>query len=296
MADFQSAVAETTSKLSTLLNEVNQTHEQLQTAKTEVNDLQQQIEQAWTSLNEQAQSLLESINSSKGELTTEAEGAEQAIAQLKQKIDTAQQELVQELEETKGAIAALDDHLAQATPELEADLQAAEEALSNLQEKEVGVELEQAVTQTMQELSTVSGELQGFQAELSQQVETVSGHLSEQILPEIAAGADGIGMHLDEIVTHFDEQIQAMGDGVRETMQGLLDQVQQGQENCFGQLEIQAQTLEEVMGKLESAIETAGFSVTEAGRAVVDGIELTTEGSKTTVQLLSDANEALEKF
>jgi len=296
MADFQSVAAESTSKLTALLEEVAQTQGQLQTAKTELSDTRQQIDDAWTGLNEQVQSLVETINASKTELATEAEAVEQSIAQLKQKIDTVQQELLQDLEETKGAIAALDDQLTELNPELDGDLQSTEDAFTTLQDQDIGTELEQTITQTVQDLQTVNTDLQGFQTELNQQVETLASYLSDQVTPAIATSVEGLGGHLDGIIDHFNQQIQDMGDGVKQSMQDLLVQVQQGQDGTFSQLETNVHTLEEVMGKLSTAVETASASVVEGGRTLADGVELTTESCKTSVQLLSDANAALEKF
>ncbi|KAM3115416.1 hypothetical protein [Phormidesmis sp. 146-33] len=296
MADFQSAAAETTGKLSALLDEVDQTHNQLQNTKTELTNFKQQLEEAWAKFSDQAQSLLEQVTTSKSELTAEADSVEQTIAQLKQKIDTVQQELVQELEDTKGAIAAVDDKLNELTPELEGDLQEAEGALNHLDEKDIGTELEQAVTQTLQELQTVNSDLQGFQTELDQQTESFEGVVSDQAVPAITNSVTGLADHLDGIVDQFNEQIRAVGDGIEQSMQGLIEQVGQGQETLFDQLEDNAQQLEELMGKLNSAVETASSSVVDAGRTLVDGTELTNDNCKTAIQLLSDAKESLEKL
>ena len=296
MADFQSAAAETTGKLSVLLNGVDQTHTQLQNTKTELTTFKQQLEEAWTKFSDQAQALLEQVNTSKSELTAEADSVKQTIAQLKQKIDTVQQQLVQELEDTKGAIAAVDDKLNELNPELEGDLQEAEGALNHLNEKDIGTELEPAVTQTLQKLQTINDDLQGFQTELNQQTESFEGFVSGQAVPAITNNATGLTDHLDGIVEQFNDQIHAVGDGVEQSMQELIDQVGQGQKNLFSQLEDNAQTLEEIMGKLNSAVETAGSSVMDAGRTVADGTELTSDGCKTAIQLLSDAKESLEKL
>ncbi len=296
MSDFQSAAAETTGKLSAVLDEVEQTHTQLETTKTELATIKQRLEDAWTTLSDQTESLLEQVNNGKNELSTEADAVEQTIAQLKQKIDTVQQELVQELEETKNAIAAIDDKLAELTPNLETDLQEAEEALNSLHDKEVGTELEQAAAQTVQELQAVATDLQGFQAELTQQAESFEGYISDQAIPAIQTGVTGLTGQLTDTITHFDDQIESMGDGVEQSFQELMGQVRQGQENTFNQLEENGTTLEELMGKLHSAVETASSSVVDAGQTLVDGTELTSDGCKKAIELLSDARESLEKL
>ena len=160
MADFPTMAAETTSNLSTLLEETEQTQTSLQEAKAEITRVRQQVEEAWSGLSDRAQSLLERVNAGKNELSAKVESSTQVIAQLKQKIDTVQQELTQELEETKTAIAATDDKLNELIPELEESLNDTESALNSLQEKEIGVELEQAATSTGQKISEVNDELQ----------------------------------------------------------------------------------------------------------------------------------------
>jgi DNA repair exonuclease SbcCD ATPase subunit len=240
--------------------------------------------------------LLEQVNNGKNELSTEADAVEQAIAELKQKIDTAQQELVQELEETKGAIAALDDKVAELTPGLETDLQEAEEALNSLHDQEVGTELEQIATQTVQELQTVATDLQGFQTELTQHTDSFEGYIADQALPAITNGVAGLNTQLDSTITHFNDQTEAVSDGVEQSFQELMGQVRQGQEDTFTQLEDNTQKLEEVMGKLYSAVETASSSVLDAGQTLVDGTELTSEGCKKAIELLTDAKDSLEKL
>jgi len=57
---------------------------------------------------------------------------------------------------------------------------------------------------------------------------------------------------------------------------------------------IQAQ--EKIRTQLNEYIVNPQVGVVEGGRTLADGVELTTESCKTSVQLLSDANAALEKF
>ena len=294
MADFQTMAAETTSKLSTLLDETEQTQTSLQEAKTEITRVRQQVEEAWSGLSDRAQSLLEQVNAKKSELSAEIQSSTQAIAQLKQKINTVQQELTQELEQTKTAIAAIDDKVNELTPELEADLNETESALNSLQEKEIGVELEQAATSTVQKLGEVNEELQVFQTEIEQQTETFQDYVSEQCIPTITDNTTAFTERLDQVIEHFTDQMQAVGDNVEEAMPELIERVSDNQVKLFEQLDEVTQQLEELMGKLSSAVEMASSSVLDASNTVVDGTDLTNTNCQKAIDILSQARESLE--
>lgn len=294
MADLQSMAAETTSRLSTLLDEAEQTQANVENAKVQITDIRAQIDEAWSGLSDQAQTVLGQVNTGKSELVTEADAVTQLLEQLKQKIDTVQQEILRELEETQGAIAAIDDRLNELNPALDEDLSAAEEALGNLNEKEIGVELEAATTEAVQELSEMMGELTAFQAELEQQTAGFQGFVSEQCVPAVTEGVTMLSDHLDGLGEHFTDQIQAVGDAMEQETQGLMEQVNNAQDELFQELESTAQQLEELMTKLESAVETASSSVVDASGAVVDGIDMTSTACRTAIDLLSRARESLE--
>ena len=294
MADFPTMAAETTSNLSTLLEETEQTQTSLQEAKAEITRVRQQVEEAWSGLSDRAQSLLERVNAGKNELSAKVESSTQVIAQLKQKIDTVQQELTQELEETKTAIAATDDKLNELIPELEESLNDTESALNSLQEKEIGVELEQAATSTGQKISEVNDELQTFQTEIEQQTETFQDYVSEQCIPTITDSTTALGDRLDDVIEHFTDQMQAVGDNVEEAMPELIERVSDNQDKLFEQLNEVTQQLEELMGKLSSAVEMASSSVLDASNTVVDGIDLTSTNCQKAIDLLSQARESLE--
>ena len=294
MPDFQTMATETTTKLSTLLEETEQTQTSLQEAKAEIARVRQQVEEAWSGLSDRAQSLLERVSAKKSELSAEVESSRQVIAQLKQKIDTVQQELTQELEETKGAIAAIDDKVNELIPELEEGLNDTESALNSLQEKEIGVELEQAATSTEQKISEVNDELQAFQTEIEQQTETFQDYVSEQCIPTITDSTTAFTARLDDVIQHFNDQMQAVGDHVEEAMPELMERVSDTQVKLFEQLEEVTQQLEELMGKLSSAVEMATSSVLDASNTVVDGTDLTSTNCQTAIELLSQARESLE--
>lgn len=294
MPDFQTMAAETTSKLSTLLEETEQTQTSLQEAKAEIARVRQQVEEAWSGLSDRAQSLLERVSAGKSELSAEVEFSSQVIAQLKQKIDTVQQELTQELEETKGAIAATDDKLNELIPELEEGLNDTESALNSLPEKEIGVELEAVATSSQQKFSEVNDELQAFQTEIEQQTETFQDYVSEQCIPTITDSTTALTDRLDETISHFTDRLQTVSDDVEGVTQELMEQVTNNQVRLFEQLEEVTQNLEELMGKLSNAVETATSSVLDASNTVVDGIDLTNPTCKTAINLLSQAEESLK--
>lgn len=294
MPDFQTMAAETTTKLSTLLDETEQTQTSLQEAKAEITRVRKQVEEAWSGLSDRAQSLLERVSTKKSELSAKVESSTQVIAQLKQKIDTVQQELTQELEQTKTAIAATDDKLNELTSKLEENLNDTESALNSLQEKEIGVELEQAATSTEQKLGEVNEELQAFQTEIEQQTETFQDYVSEQCIPAITDSTTAFTNRLDDVIQHFTDQMQAVGDNVEEAMPELIERVSDNQDKLFEQLNEVTQKLEELMGKLSSAVEIASSSVLDASNTVVDGIDLTNTNCQKVIDILSQARESLE--
>ena len=220
MSDFQTLASETASKLSTLADETETTQTSLIDTKNELARIRQQYEEAWEGLGEHAQSLIEQVNGGKTELATEVESVTQVIHQLQQTIGSTQDELTQELAAAKGAIAAIDDKLSEL--DFESDLEEAEDALEALGDQEIGAEVEESITQAVEELSGFGGELTAFQSGLEEQVDGLEAAISEQAVPAIEAGAETLTDHLDGLIEHFDTEIQTVTDGMDDSMQGLI--------------------------------------------------------------------------
>lgn len=295
MSDLQSAATETTAKLTALLGQAEEAETSLQESQAQVSRVREQIEAAWTQLSDRAQSLLDKTVSAKSELATETESVSQVVVQLKDKVDALEDELTQELEETKTAIIALDAGIEAQTPEIEQSLQEAADSLTSLQDKEIGSEVEEKVSQTEDYLQEVDGEIESHQTAIEQRSEALQAYIFEQCIPEITTRVTQFAEHLEEVVAKLTEKLQVVEDITEQSAQDTLDQVSEAQNNIFEELQNTSKKVEEVMGILSNVVDTAGSSVIDANAALVDGVNQTNTGAETATVLLAKAKDSLDK-
>ena len=132
-------------------------------------------------------------------------------------------EFTQELDETKTAIAALDEGIEAVTPELGESLKAAEDALNALQDKEIGSETEQAVSQTEDNLQGVNSEIENHQTTIEERSKALQTYISEQCLPEITTRVIQFAEQLEEVVAKLTEKLQVVKDATERSAQDTID-------------------------------------------------------------------------
>lgn len=295
MSDLQTAATETTAKLTALLGQAEEAQTSLQESQEQISRVREQVEAAWTQLSDRAQSLLDKTVNAKSELATDTESVNQVVVQLKDRVAALEGELTQQLEDTKAAIASFNDGIEAQAPELEVNLKEAVDALTVLQEKDIGSETEQTVSQTSDYLQEVDSELESHQTTVEQRAENLQSYIFEQCLPVITTRVTHFAQQLEETVAKLTDKLQVVGEITEQSAQDTLDQVSESQNNLFEELQNSAQKVEEVMGILGNVVDTAGSSVIDASAALVDGANQTNTSTETAIGLLSKAKEALDK-
>ena len=295
MSDLQAAATETTAKLTALLGQAEEAQTSLQESQAQISRVREQVEAAWTQLSDRAQSLLDKTVNAKSELATDTESVNQVVVQLKDRVAALEGELTQQLEDTKAGIASLNDGIEAQAPELEVNLKEAVDALAALQEKDIGAETEQTVSQTSDYLQEVDSELESHQTTVEQRAENLQSYIFEQCLPVITTRVTHFAQQLEEMVAKLTDKLQVVGDVTEQSAQDTLDQVSESQNNLIDELQNSGQKVEEVMSILSNVVDTAGSSVIDASAALVDGTNETNTSTETAIGLLSKAKEALDK-
>lgn len=295
MSDLQAAATETTAKLTALLGQAEEAQTSLQESQAQISRVREQVEAAWTQLSDRAQSLLDKTVNAKSELATDTESVNQVVVQLKDRVAALEGELTQQLEDTKAGIASLNDGIEAQAPELEVNLKEAVDALAALQEKDIGAETEQTVSQTEDYLQEVDTELESHQTTVEQRAENLHSYIFAQCLPVITTRVTHFAQQLEETVAKLTDKLQVVGDVTEQSAQDTLDQVSESQNNLIDELQNSGQKVEEVMSILSNVVDTAGSSVIDASAALVEGTNETNTSTETAIGLLSKAKEALDK-
>ncbi|MFM7600965.1 MAG: hypothetical protein ACKO7R_07190, partial [Pseudanabaena sp.] len=201
---------ETATKLTMLVEEIDQSQANLDALEQLVATTTSQIDTQWTELNTRAETLISQLNAIREQINAEVTEVGQTLNQLQEKITSAQSEIEQEFEETKASLDQLDSTLESVTSEQEEAWETTETALTTLEETTQTVE--SALESEFSETIALIGEdfvtaIETHETEVTRQAEALQTYISGECLSQLSEKSSEFSERLTQIADQLSQKL-----------------------------------------------------------------------------------------
>ncbi|HHP7245745.1 MAG TPA: hypothetical protein ACFE0H_13775 [Elainellaceae cyanobacterium] len=310
MADFQTNLVETTSRLTLVISRAEEAHINVQRLQSEALRIREHVEESWSEVSEHRESFQTAVENSQAELTSESEAAIEALLQLQNKIGLVQEELASEFEETHEVAIALSSKIAELGKELGTEYTNTETNIRLLASQQTGIDLDATVLSLTDSLSEIDSSVGGYQLSVEGQADAVQELISSHCLPTLDARSTECTDHVEGMLTFFENQLNSMKTAAREEIERIFQLVDEGQtlfeggeSHEFKGLNNLSDELKTVTSVVEGFMDRLAAALREAASQVVTGIEKqaemlneTIDNFEETSKQLQETKDALEQY
>jgi methyl-accepting chemotaxis protein len=299
MADFQATASETATKLTMLVEEIDQSQANLDALEQLVATTTSQIDTQWTELNTRAESLISQLNAIREQINAEVTEVGQTLNQLQEKITSAQSEIEQEFDETKASLDQLDSTLESVTSEQEEAWEATETALTTLEETTQTVEsaLESEFSETgaliSEDFVTAIGT---HETEVTKQAETLQTYISGECLSQLSDKSSEFSERLTQIADRLSQKLLEVSSNVEGTVTSSLDQAVSEHGTAIANLVSTAKDVSRALEDVGKTVDETSSNVTRILSLMETATDTTNKGFNTSVDVFMEAKELLGKF
>jgi len=299
MSDFKSVANETATKLTLMVQEIEQAQASLDSLEQLVDATTTQIDTQWTELNSRAETLLNQLSAIRDQINTEATEVGQSLSQLKEKIASAQSEVEQEFNETKTGLDQLGSSLETIVPEQEETWQSTEEALTMLQEKteEVETAIETAFSETG---SWVQGELvtamQTQTTGVVEQTDTLNTYITSECLAQLTEKSNEFSQRLIEVSDQLSQHLLETSSNTENSVTASLEGASSQHNSTIGSLVSMGQDASRALEDVGGTIDKTSSNALEALGLISTATDTTNVGFNTAVRVFNKAEELLQKL
>jgi chromosome segregation ATPase len=299
MADFQAVASETATKLTMMVQEVEQSQASLDSLEQLVSSTATQIDTQWTELSSRAEALLSQLNAIREQINTEVSEVGQALNQLQEKITSAQSEVEQEFDETKASLDELDSTLETATPAQEEAWQATEAAFTTLQDKtqEIETALETAFSETgtfIQDDFVTA--MQTHESAVTQQAEALQTYIASECISQLSAKASEFSDRIGQVADQLSQKLLEVSSNTDSSVTSSLEQAYSEHNSTIGNLVSTAQDVNRALDEVGKAVDETSSNVTRTLALVETATDTTNKGFNTSVDVFMEAKEILARF
>jgi chromosome segregation ATPase len=296
MADFDLAVAETLTKLQTILEHGAGVQARLTTAYTELADNNTHLDSDTAALSQDATTLLNTFDTQRTALVAEAETIRQALQQLGARLQTLHEQVDHERQEAHTAISAFSERVTTLQHTLATTIQHASTALAALRQRVDATDaaLQDTITQAEAYLqSDVHQALQAQQGNIEQHTAALQAYVAQDVLPQLTDKATAFATHLTEVMARLTTRVQAVQGATHDVAQESMHVVSEVHNEYVSNLLKTAETLSDALERLRHVIDTTSSDVVSTKDVLVDGANATNVGLKTALGILEEVQELL---
>jgi len=299
MSDFQATASETATKLTMLVEEVDQSQASLDSLEELVASTAIQIDTQWTELSSRGENLLNQLNAIREQINAEVTETGQVLSQLQEKIIAAQSDVEQEFDETRASLDQLDSALETATPAQEESWQATEEAFTTLQDK--AQEVEAALETAFSETGTLIQDdfvtaIQTYESGILQQTQTLQTYISSECLSQLSEKSSEFSDRLTQMANQLSQKLLEVSSNAETSVTSSLDQAYSEHNSTIGSLVSTAQEVSRALDEVGKLVDETSSNVTRTLALVETATDTTNEGFNTSVDVFMEAKELLGRF
>jgi|GEM_PF-3149959 len=299
MSDFQATASETATKLTMLVEEVDQSQASLDSLEELVASTAIQIDTQWTELSSRGENLLNQLNAIREQINAEVTETGQVLSKLQEKIIAAQSDVEQEFDETRASLDQLDSALETATPAQEESWQATEEAFTTLQDK--AQEVEAALETAFSETGTLIQDdfvtaIQTYESGILQQTQTLQTYISSECLSQLSEKSSEFSDRLTQMANQLSQKLLEVSSNAETSVTSSLDQAYSEHNSTIGSLVSTAQEVSRALDEVGKLVDETSSNVTRTLALVETATDTTNEGFNTSVDVFMEAKELLGRF